>query len=103
MAGPASATTTPATSSWEDYLANEAKLAANRTNTGARPPREGHALCQGIICCGSCGRPMSTRYHRDGRGAYECHSRKDQQATPTCRSVSAARSTTSSPSGCWPR
>ena len=27
--------------SWEDYLANEAKLAANRTNAGARPPREG--------------------------------------------------------------
>jgi hypothetical protein len=25
--------------SWADYLANEAKLAANRTNAGARPPR----------------------------------------------------------------
>ncbi|HLB75520.1 MAG TPA: recombinase family protein, partial [Candidatus Dormibacteraeota bacterium] len=34
---------------WEDYLANEAKLAANRTNAGARPPREGTALCQGIV------------------------------------------------------
>ena len=32
---------------------------------------------------------MSTRYHRDGPGAYECHSRKDQQATSTCRSISA--------------
>ena len=74
--------------SWEDYLANQAKLAANRTHSGARPAREGHALCQGIIGCGSCGRPMSTRYHRDGTGAYECHARKDQQATPTCRSVS---------------
>src|SRR3954466_16362346 len=73
----------------EDYLSNQAKLAANRTHSGARPAREGHALCQGIIGCGSCGRPMSTRYHRDGTGAYECHSRKDQQATPTCRSVSA--------------
>jgi excisionase family DNA binding protein len=75
--------------SWEDYLANQAKIAANRTHTGARPAREGHALCQGIIGCGSCGRPMSTRYHRDGTGAYECHARKDQQGTPTCRSVSA--------------
>ena len=74
---------------WDTYLSNKSKLAANRTNTGARPVREGHALCQGIINCGSCGRPMSTRYHRDGRGAYECHSRKDQQATPTCRSISA--------------
>ena len=26
---------------WADYLSNEARLAANRTNTGARPPREG--------------------------------------------------------------
>jgi excisionase family DNA binding protein len=75
--------------SWEDYLANQAKIAANRTHTGARPAREGHALCQGIIGCGSCGRPMSTRYHRNGRGAYECHAAKDQQATPTCRSISA--------------
>src|SRR3954454_24834219 len=74
--------------SWEDYLANRAKIAGNRTHSGARPVREGHALCQGIIGCGSCGRPMSTRYHRNGRGAYECHARKDQQATPTCRSVS---------------
>jgi DNA invertase Pin-like site-specific DNA recombinase len=74
--------------SWEDYLGNQAKIAANRTHSGARPAREGHALCQGIIGCGSCGRPMSTRYHRDGTGAYECHARKDQQATPTCRSVS---------------
>jgi hypothetical protein len=55
---------------WDDYLANEARLAANTTNQGARPPREGIALCQGILICGGCGRPMSTLYHRDGRAAY---------------------------------
>jgi excisionase family DNA binding protein len=77
--------------SWADFLANEARLAANTTNQGARPPREGIALCQGIICCGGCGRPMSTRYHPGGRAAYECAaSRADQQATPDCRSVAAA-------------
>jgi len=76
---------------WDDYLANGARLAANTTNAGARPAREGHALCQGIIGCGSCGRPMSTRYHRNGHGAYECSaSRADQMATPTCRSIAAA-------------
>jgi hypothetical protein len=76
---------------WEDYLANEEKLARNRTNAGARPPREGVALCQGIIWCGSCARQMSTRYHRDGRAAYECSSaRADQQATATCRSITAS-------------
>jgi hypothetical protein len=75
---------------WDDYLAVEAKLAANRTNAGARPPREGLALCQGILACGSCGRPMSTRYHRNGHAAYECHSRLDLLNTPTCRSIAAA-------------
>jgi excisionase family DNA binding protein len=75
---------------WADYLANEAKLAANRTNAGARPPREGCALCQGIIFCGSCGKPMRTSYHTDARPAYECSSRADRLTTPACRSVAAA-------------
>jgi DNA invertase Pin-like site-specific DNA recombinase len=75
---------------WAGYLANEAKLAANRTNAGARPPREGCALCQGIIACGSCGKPMRTNYHTDQRPSYECSSRADRLTTPTCRSVAAA-------------
>jgi len=75
---------------WSDYLANEAMLAANRTNTGARPPREGIALCQGIIACGSCGKPMRTNYHSDQRPAYECSRRADRATTATCRSVAAA-------------
>jgi hypothetical protein len=76
--------------SWADYLANEAKLAGNRTNTGARPPREGSALCQGIIFCGSCGKPMRTNYHAGPRPGYECSSRADQATTASCRSVAAA-------------
>jgi DNA invertase Pin-like site-specific DNA recombinase len=75
--------------SWVDYLAHEARMAANRTNTGARPAREGSALCQGIIACGSCGKPMRTNYHSDSRPAYECSSRADRLTTPTCRSVTA--------------
>ncbi|MHB8288437.1 MAG: helix-turn-helix domain-containing protein [Acidimicrobiales bacterium] len=76
--------------SWDDFLANRARVAANQTNAGARPPREGHALCQGIMTCGSCGRPMDTRYHRDALAAYECPARRvDQMATPTCRSITA--------------
>jgi DNA invertase Pin-like site-specific DNA recombinase len=75
---------------WAGYLANEAKLAASRTNAGARPPREGPALCQGIIMCGSCGKPMRTNYHTDQRPSYECSSRADRLTTPTCRPVAAA-------------
>jgi excisionase family DNA binding protein len=76
--------------SWADHLSIEAKLATNRTNTGARPPREGVALCQGILACGSCGKPMSTRYHRNGHPAYECKSRLDLEDTPTCRSIATS-------------
>jgi len=73
--------------SWEAYLANEAKLAANRTNAGARPPREGTALCQGIVFCGACGRSMQVRY-QDRLPRYECgHSRADHVATRLCGSV----------------
>jgi len=75
---------------WADYLANEARLAANHTAAGARPPREGIALCQGIIGCGSCGKPVMTNYHTDQRPAYECSSRRDRLTTPSCRSVAAA-------------
>src|SRR5512140_1387700 len=74
---------------WADYLANEARLAANHTAAGARPPREGTALCQGIIYCGSCGKPMRTSYHTNARPSYEC-ARADRLTTPTCRSVAAA-------------
>ena len=75
---------------WADFLANEARLAANHTAAGARPAREGIALCQGIIVCGSCGKPMMTNYHTDQRPAYECSSRRDRLTTPTCRTVAAA-------------
>ncbi|QCX82442.1 Helix-turn-helix domain protein (plasmid) [Streptomyces sp. YIM 121038] len=76
--------------SWDDYLANEAKLKANCTHDGARPPREGLALCQGIMLCGSCGRPMTTRYYEYQQAAYGCSSsRADHEATATCRSIRA--------------
>ena len=72
---------------WEQFLTIEAKLAANRTTTGARPPREGGALCQGVVSCGACGRAMST-YSAGGHDYYDCaHARQDHTATTSCRSV----------------
>ena len=75
---------------WADYLSNEARLAANRTHAGARPPREGSALCQGSSTAARCGKPMRTNYHTETRPAYECSSRADRLTTPSCRSVAAA-------------
>jgi hypothetical protein len=59
--------------SWQEYLDIEAKLAGNTTKKGARPVREGTALCQGIIFCGVCGGPVGTRYDRaDAKVTYQC-------------------------------
>jgi DNA invertase Pin-like site-specific DNA recombinase len=73
---------------WEQYLAIEARMAANQTSGGARPPREGTALCQGIIYCG-CGRHMGVHY-QENRAYYKCRASSDRQATPGCQHVSAA-------------
>ena len=73
--------------SWDRYLANEQRLAANDTHRGQRPPREGRAVCQGIVRCGACGASMTTLHRREG-SYYECgHSRADHINTPGCRSV----------------
>lgn len=73
--------------SWQEYLDIEVKLAANNTKGGARPPREGTALCQGIISCGVCGGRVGTRYDRgDTRATYTCQI-KDSIRTPQRRTV----------------
>ena len=74
---------------WDDYLAIEAKMAANQSSSGERPPREGGALCQGIIYCG-CGRHMGVSYPGGGRAYYLCRSRNEQQHTRGCVHASAA-------------
>jgi hypothetical protein len=80
----------PAYISWETFLANEQRLATNYTRSGARPPREGTALLQGIVLCGSCGRPMVVGYP-SGQATYDCcHSRSNHTKTPGCRGVMAA-------------
>src|SRR5450755_4518203 len=79
----------------DQYDANRAQLAANAAAHGrdraAGPPREGPALLQGIIICGTCGLRMTVRYHqRRGRElpTYVCqrdgisHGRKICQAIP---------------------
>jgi len=75
--------------SWQEFLANEQRLAANNNRNGQRPPREGAAICQGILRCGACGGSMTTLHRREG-SYYECgHSRADHVNTPGCRSVKA--------------
>jgi len=75
--------------SWEAFLSNQRRLASNRAQGGARPPREGSALLQGVVLCGHCGGTMGISYSSSGAAHYRCRSRLDQAHTRHCRSVSA--------------
>ncbi len=79
----------------DQYDANRAQLTANAAAHGrdrtAGPPREGPALLQGIIICGTCGLRMTVRYHQRGDQevpTYVCqrdgisHGRRICQAVP---------------------
>jgi DNA invertase Pin-like site-specific DNA recombinase len=74
---------------WDQFLANRQRLAANRTNLEvlAGPVREGLCLLQGLLLCGACGRRLGVRYtgngglypiyqciwkHRDGLAPHAC-------------------------------
>lgn len=78
---------------WEQYLANQRRLAQNQTNgsaeTSSSGAREGPALLQGLLVCGQCGRRLSPRY-AGGKGSplrYECNWRRRELAGKSCCSV----------------
>ena len=81
---------------WDEYLANQQRLARNCTCREATvlsgPAREGLALLQGLLVCGQCGRRLTTRYRGNGGiyPAYECNwRRREGLATRSCLSVRA--------------
>ena len=80
--------------SWEDYLANQHRLAQNRTCTEATilsgPAREGLALLPGLLLCARCGRRLTVRYRGNGGlyPIYLCNGRRrDGLDTRDCLSV----------------
>jgi DNA invertase Pin-like site-specific DNA recombinase len=62
---------------WDRFLANRQRLAANRTNGEVLggPAREGLCLLQGMLICGICGRRLSVRYTGNGGlyPVYQCN------------------------------
>ena len=61
----------PAYITWDRYLTNQERLAANRclpTTPGA--PRGGPSLLSGVVYCGRCGRRMRVAYHAQGTPVY---------------------------------
>src|SRR5262249_50481651 len=76
---------------WEQFLRNQQRLDDNCTHRGNErrgAVREGHALLQGLVLCGQCGRRMSVRYTRNGTTpSYECNQVHKQQGGRTCQFV----------------
>ncbi len=78
----------PASISWTQYLANQARLSDNAqrytepTGRGQGAPREGAALLQGLATCGLCGHRMYVAYRR--RSRYVCTSMRRAFAEPRC-------------------
>src|SRR5262245_19140098 len=67
----------PAYISWERYLANQQRLAENRSWPEAPGvPRAGAALLPGLHVCGACGRRMHAAYRSKAKPYSECPSRK---------------------------
>ncbi len=66
----------PGCVSWQQFLANRQRLAANRTNLEvlSGPAREGLCLLQGLLLCGTCGRRLGVRYTGNGGlyPTYQC-------------------------------
>src|SRR5262249_10040657 len=77
--------------SWEQFLRNQQRLGDNCTVPGTDrrgAVREGHALLQGLVLCGQCGRRMTVRYTRHGTTpSYECNQVHKQQGGRTCQFV----------------
>jgi DNA invertase Pin-like site-specific DNA recombinase len=77
---------------WEDYERNEAQLVMNSQAYAPQrfsPPREGPALLQGLLICGTCGERMTARYHQRGGQRivpdYLCAHKSIEQGEPPCQ------------------
>jgi DNA invertase Pin-like site-specific DNA recombinase len=78
----------PAYIPWEQYLANQTRLADNASSFARRArgaPREGRALLAGLAVCGRCGRPMRVAYK--ARHRYVCNALSETHRAPMCLSL----------------
>src|SRR5207244_1356508 len=83
----------PAYISWEQFMANQARLADNasrfaRWSRGA--PRRGPALLAGLVVCGRCGRQMRVNYASHSHVQYFCAAVNRAYGAPTCLHLAAA-------------
>ena len=86
--------THPGYLSWEEFMANQRRLADNLARYDANRhgvPRKGSALLRGIVLCGRCGRRMYLRYsgpHGD-YPVYHCSDDQKRDGSRRCQEVRA--------------
>lgn len=81
----------PAYISWEQFMANQARLADNASDFTRRArgaPRQGSALLAGLVVCGRCGYPMRVNYKPQQR--YTCTALAAEYGAATCLHVDGA-------------
>jgi DNA invertase Pin-like site-specific DNA recombinase len=79
----------PAYIPWEQFLANQQRLAENRARTESRgAPREGPALLAGLLVCGRCNHRMAVQYTGSPpRLSYACNRLQVDYGEPFCQSL----------------
>jgi DNA invertase Pin-like site-specific DNA recombinase len=81
----------PAYISWDQFEANQRRMAANRSRAeSVGAVRDGAALLAGVVRRGRCGHRMYVRYRRSGGcPTYVCSTLRSDYGLPLCQSVSA--------------
>jgi DNA invertase Pin-like site-specific DNA recombinase len=79
----------PAYITWEQFLANQRRLAENRARAESRgAPREGPALLGGLLVCGRCNHRMAVQYTGSPpRTSYACNRLQSDYGEPFCQSL----------------
>ncbi|MGO9775338.1 MAG: recombinase family protein [Terracidiphilus sp.] len=79
----------PAYITWEQFLANQQRLADNRARAESRgAPREGPALLAGLLVCGRCEHRMTVQYtDAPPRLGYACNRLQTDYGEPFCQSL----------------
>jgi len=79
---------------WEEYEGNKRRLKEASQAYGhdrrKSPPREGHALLQGLILCGICGHRMTVRYHQRKKALlpdYVCQTDGIESGSRICQHI----------------
>ncbi len=82
---------------WSQYETNVRRVKANAAAWGPNrrqgPPREGNALLQGLVICGTCGERMTVRYHSYRGNAvptYWCGRQRLQRGSGLCQTIHGA-------------